>query len=316
MADPPSSHGPRYALVASDVHKRYGKRQALSGLSLRVPQGSITGLVGPNGAGKTTAFSIFAGLVFADSGTVDILGQGPFDPARHAGRVSVVPQDAELAPYTSVLEILVHFARLSGLSKARAELEAERALALVGLEERAHSKMRHLSHGMKKRVALAQALVGDPELVFLDEPTNGLDPELLLEVRSVILRQKGLRTLLVSSHHLAELEQVCDHVIFMQAGRAVLSGSMAELTRRAARVSYRLEEPVLVEVPGLEVELSQGLLCVEGPEGMPVWEVNRRVLPRLLELNARVLEVRAGRSLEAAYLDTRAKGLPRAPKAP
>ncbi|MDX2051328.1 MAG: ABC transporter ATP-binding protein [Polyangiaceae bacterium] len=294
-----------YALRAHAVVKRYGKLRALDGLTVDIPKGSITGLIGPNGAGKTTAFSIFAGLIHADSGSLDILGMGPFDPNKHAGKVTVVPQDCELAPHSTVREILVHFARLQGMSHGAALRDTDRILERVGLLDRQGAKLRQLSHGMKRRVAVGQALLGRPELVLLDEPTNGLDPELVLQMRELILAQRGERTLIVSSHNLAELENVCDHVIFLQRGKLVLSGSLSEVTQRSAHVTYHLEAPLQLDLPGMHVQANGSSLQVEGPTGMSVADVNNIVIPRLLEAGARLLEVRPGNSLEQAYMSTR-----------
>ncbi len=295
----------KFAVRAHGVFKRYGKLNALDGLSVDIPRGSITGLIGPNGAGKTTAFSIFAGLIHPDAGSLDILGMGPFDPARHAGKVTVVPQDCELAPHSTVREILVHFAQLQGLTRGAADRDTDRILARVGLGDRQRAKMHQLSHGMKRRVAVGQALLGKPELVLLDEPTNGLDPELVLQMRELILAQHGERTLIVSSHNLAELENVCDHVVFMQKGRLVLSGSLSEVTQRAARISYELETPIAFELPGVHILARGNTLQIEGPSGMSVADVNQMVIPRLLEAGARLVEVRPGKSLEEAYMATR-----------
>jgi len=168
------------ALSLRGVDKAYGKTTALRGLDLDVPAGALVGLIGPNGAGKTTAFGIVGGTVRPDAGRIDVLGAGPFDPAQHAGRVGLLPQDSELNPHTPVRDLLRFFGRLQGLGRRQAEVEADRVPTLVELRERAGSKIRQLSHGMRRRVAVAQALLGSPELVLLDEPTSGLDPDLVV----------------------------------------------------------------------------------------------------------------------------------------
>ena len=160
------------ALVVDAVCKRYGARVALDRLSFEVPAGGITGLVGANGAGKTTCFGVVAGLLKPDAGHVDVLGRGAFQAQRHAGLLGLLPQDAELAPHARVVDLLVYFARLQGSSRGLAAREAARVLELLSLADRARSRVRELSHGMRRRVAVAQALLGKPQLVLLDEPTS------------------------------------------------------------------------------------------------------------------------------------------------
>ena len=300
------------ALELRELRKRYGKREALRGLSFSVPRGSITGLIGPNGAGKTTTFSIVGGLLQADSGTVNLLGQGAYTPAQHRGRLGLLPQDAELPPHTPVGPWLYYLARLQGLSRAEARKERDRVLDLVSLTDRRGAKLRELSHGMRRRVAVAQALLGDPQLVLLDEPTSGLDPHLVAQMRDVLAAQRDERgtTLVVSSHVLAELEAVADHVVFMELGQCVKEGSLAAVTGRGSWVRYLLDstparELLTRRLGDLNWELQGKELRVELPSGGELVDTNARVLAHLLELEAGVLEVRRGDSLEQAYLDQR-----------
>ena len=299
------------ALVLRGLRKRYGRTVALDGLDLEVPKGSVMGLVGPNGAGKTTTFGIVSGAVRADEGTVSVLGEGAFDPAKHAGRVSVLPQDCELNPFSTARQLLVFFARLAGMSRPRARADAARVLALVRLEDRADSRVKQLSHGMRRRLAVAQALLGEPELVLLDEPTGGLDPHLVVEMREILRAQRGSRTLVVSSHILADLETTCDHVAFIEAGKCVRSGAVEEVTRRGAVVRVRLAEPI-VELAAVEELLAGREPRIEGAElvyslapGEDPAAVQSVILPALIANGARVLEVRLGDSLEAAYMESR-----------
>ena len=296
----------RFALRFSGVHKRYGRTRALDGLSLDVPRGTLLGLVGPNGAGKTTAFSVATGIVRPDSGTVDVLGDGPFDPARHAGRVTVLPQDCELAPHSSARQLLRFYAELGGQTRRESIRDADRVLALVRLEDKADARVRQLSHGMKRRLAVAQALLGDPELVLLDEPTGGLDPHLVVEMREVLRAQRGARTVVVSSHILADLEAICDRVAFLDEGRCVAEGPVDELTRGGGLLRVRLEAMLELEgigaLAGRDVrwEGSTLVLTLVGDEDPA--EVNAEILPALLEAGGRVLEVRLGETLEDAYM--------------
>ena len=228
------------ALRLRGVVKRYGKERGLDGLDLEVPKGSVFGLVGPNGAGKTTTFGIVSGALRADEGSVDILGGGAFDAQRHAGRVSVLPQDCALNAHSSAMQLLTFFAQLQGLRRRDAQKDAERVLELVKLRERAGARVGQLSHGMRRRLAVAQAFLGSPELVLLDEPTGGLDPELVVDMRELLRSQRGKRTLIISTHILGDIESTCDHVAFLEAGRCLRSGPLADLTKRSGLVRLRL----------------------------------------------------------------------------
>lgn len=296
------------ALRLRGVTKRYGKNVALDGLDLEVPRGSVFGFVGPNGAGKTTTFGIVSGAVHPDAGVIDVLGEGPFDPTKHAGRVAVLPQDCQLNPFSSARQILRFFARLQGASKREAQVDAERVLDLVQLRERGDARVGELSHGMKRRLAVAQAFLGDPELVLLDEPTGGLDPHLVVEMREVLRRQSKKRTVVVSTHILGDIESTCDHVAFLESGRCVKSAPMRELTRARSIVRVRLAEPIELDAiadvlkgcePTLEgLELTYTLddeLEAKQPE----------ILAALMSAGARILEVELGESLEAAYMQLR-----------
>jgi ABC-type multidrug transport system ATPase subunit len=203
------------------------------------------------------------------------------------------------------------------MSRAKARAEAARVLSLVRLEDRADSRVGQLSHGMRRRLAVAQALLGEPELVLLDEPTGGLDPHLVVEMREILRAQRGSRTLVVSSHILADLETTCDHVAFIEAGKCVRSGAVAEVTRRGAVVRVRLAEPV-IELSAVEDLLAGREARMEGAElvyalapGEEPAAVQSDILPALIAKGARVLEVRLGDSLEAAYMESRRADLGR-----
>lgn len=297
------------ALRLSGVHKRYGRTVALDGLDLEVPVGAICGLIGPNGSGKTTSFGIAAGLVRPDAGGVDVLDAGPFDPRRQGGRLALLPQDCQLNPDVPVVQILTHLARLQGLSAGQARHEAESKLDQVALRDVAGARIKQLSHGMRRRVAIAQTLLGAPDLALLDEPTSGLDPELAVHIRSVLAGQRGQRTLVISSHNLLELETICDHVVFIDKGCCVRSGSLAEVTQRGLLMRYHLGErvdlaPLAVRVPDLTLRWDEDDACLvaEAPTGWTAARINAEFIPVLLQRNANLLEVRQGQSLEAAYL--------------
>lgn len=283
------------ALVVEGLTRRFGARLALDALSFRVPEGSICGLVGPNGAGKTTTMSIIAGFLPADGGKVDLLGQGPFDPAKHRGRVGILPQDAELPTASTPRQLLTVWGRLQGLGGREVSGAVERVLEDVLLRDRADARIATLSHGMRRRVTVASALLGDPSFVLLDEPTSGLDPGQSRHLREVLVSRRGRKTILVSSHNLAELERMCDHVVMIADGRCTRAGSMEQVTGRTREVVVVLAPPF---PPGREGELRLQL----GPEDpRSVEDATTELLRALLAEGARIREVRPGDSLESRY---------------
>jgi ABC-type multidrug transport system ATPase subunit len=296
------------ALQLRGVHRAYGRLKAVDGLSFTVPAGSVCALIGPNGAGKTTTFSLVGGLMPPDAGEIDLLGEGPFDVLRHRGRVSLLPQDAELSSFTPVRGLLRHFAQLQGMSAGGAAKEADRLLAEVGLEDKAGARVHQLSHGMRRRVALAQALLGDPELILLDEPTSGLDPDLVVRVRALIRARGGRTAVLVSSHQLLELESTCDHAVFIEAGRCTHEGPMREVLGVDEQIQYALTAPLgaLAVGQGVTLEPTAGGARARVPPGASVAEVNAVVLPALLAAGIGVISVSPGvGSLEDAWLARR-----------
>lgn len=194
-------------IVTRNLTKRYGSKTALDDVSLQVEAGAPVALVGPNGAGKTTLMSLMCGYIQPDGGSLEILGHVP-GSRQLLGKVCALPQDALLDPNFSVGEQLSFFASLQGFSAKDARREAERVLELVELKDAARHKPTALSHGMGKRVAIAQALIGTPQLVLLDEPTAGLDPANARAVRELISHASEQTTFLISSHNLEELERL------------------------------------------------------------------------------------------------------------
>jgi ABC-2 type transport system ATP-binding protein len=213
-----------------ELHKNYGETVALRGISLRIAQGAIVGLVGPNGAGKTTLVEILEGLRIPSSGKVTVLGM---DPARRRSdllqRIGVQLQPVVLPEELTVIETFRMFATFF-----RKSLSLEQVLDRVGLNGIASQRNRTLSHGQKIRVAIGVTLINDPELVILDEPTSGLDPIARREMHALFsnLRETN-RTLLLTTHYIEEVERLCDRVIILCAGSIVADASPAELVAEA-----------------------------------------------------------------------------------
>jgi len=197
--------------------KAYGNKQALKNIDFEIHAGKPIALVGPNGAGKSTLFSILSGYVAATSGQARVLGY-PVGSKELIGRIGALPQDALFDPNLTILQQLSFLARLQGYSRYTSQVEAERTLDLMQLSNIKNEKITALSHGMKKRVAIAQALMGKPELVLLDEPTAGLDPENARNIRQQVTELSEEVTFIVSSHNLAELERMCAQVLHLEQG--------------------------------------------------------------------------------------------------
>jgi ABC-2 type transport system ATP-binding protein len=234
------------AVAVRGLTKSYGEHQALRGVDFTIGAGEVFGLLGPNGAGKTTTVEILEGYRERDGGTVEVLG---IDPA-HATRdwreqVGVVLQSSSLYPNLTVLESLRVYAGY--YAKPR---DAEEVTAIVGLAEKRDARVRTLSGGQKRRLDLGLALIGDPGLIFLDEPTTGFDPGARRQAWDTIrgLRELG-KTVLLTTHYLDEAEQLADRVAVLREGRIVREGTPAELTGGSVEteIHYRVNGSVVVE---------------------------------------------------------------------
>jgi lipooligosaccharide transport system ATP-binding protein len=218
------------------VVKRFGSVVALGGLNLEVPSGLCYGLLGPNGAGKSTAMRILTGQAVAEAGRVEVLGhQLPEQSKLARARMGVCPQESNLDVDLRVRDVLSVFARLYRVPAAERPGAVDRALALAGLGARARDRTVTLSGGMQRRLLIARALIHQPELVLLDEPTVGLDPQVRQELWSLVLslRDHGA-TVLMSTHYIEEAERLADRVAIMSSGHVVAEGTPAELIRAHA----------------------------------------------------------------------------------
>ena len=217
--------------------KRYGEITAVDGLSLETQRGHIFGLLGPNGSGKTTTISMLLGLVKPTSGSFKLFG-GSTSHQDALRRIGAIVETPSFYPYLSGRDNLAYFQGITGRGDRR---ELDSLLGKVGLADRAHSRFRTYSLGMKQRLGLAYALLGDPELLFLDEPTNGMDPAGMAEVREMIRDLgTGKRTVVLSSHLLHEVEQVCDSVAILSKGKLIAQGRVADLVHSRAGERMRL----------------------------------------------------------------------------
>jgi lipooligosaccharide transport system ATP-binding protein len=232
-------------LSASNLRKSYGRQEVVSGLELSIRAGECFGLLGPNGAGKTTTLRLCLGLTEPDAGEISLLGHPVPEKAREARmRVGVVPQADNLDPDFSVRENLLVFGRYFGIPDRTIEGRIPDLLEFSGLAGRAEEKIVTLSGGMKRRLTLARALINDPELLFLDEPTTGLDPQArhLIWERLKQLTARG-KTILLTTHFMDEAERLCTRLSIMDRGRIIASGSPREL------IALHIE-PQVLEVHG------------------------------------------------------------------
>jgi ABC-2 type transport system ATP-binding protein len=257
------------------VTKRFGATVALDDLSLQVPEGTVCGLLGPNGSGKTTAIRILLGLTGTNSGTASLLGAAPGSPgfvaaARQTGALIEGPALYGRASARQNMEI-----QAATLGLREADQQIAELLELVGLTDRADSSARSFSLGMKQRLGLAISLIGGPRLVMLDEPTNGLDPSGIVEIRELIKRlpERGV-TVLVSSHLLSEVELMCDRATIINKGKLVADGTMEEILASTGisegykvyvRISQSEAAATALRQAGLEVvDNGEGALVARG----------------------------------------------------
>ena len=226
------------AIAVRGLRKSYGALEAVRGIEFEVERGEVFGLLGPNGAGKTTTVEILEGYRKRDAGEVEVLGT---DPAAARGdwreRIGVVLQSSAMYETLSAAEMLKLFA-----GYYRESRPVDEVIALVGLQEKRDERVRRLSGGQRRRLDLALALIGDPELIFLDEPTTGFDPRARRQAWETIRGLRGLgKTILLTTHYLDEAEQLADRVAVLAHGQIVASGTPAELTGavRATEIRYR-----------------------------------------------------------------------------
>jgi ABC-2 type transport system ATP-binding protein len=307
-----SKKSPEPAARLIQVTKRFGATIAVNELSLRIPAGSVYGLIGPNGAGKTTTFSMLAGYLAPTRGEIHVLGHAPTDADALRSRIGVLPQDALLPASDRVGEFLVYAARLQDTPANKAEQLARDVLAEVDGKDWWDTRCGALSHGMAKRVALAQALIGEPEVVLLDEPTAGLDPRVAYEVRQIVSSRKGRCTLIVSSHNLQELEQICDAAAILDRGRVVAEGTMAELTATSEEIRIKLAPGPVPLGPVRELPMVKRAEFDDERRELVVYFERRTAdaeavigatLALLLQQGARISGVAKGRGLEKRVIE-------------
>jgi ABC-2 type transport system ATP-binding protein len=292
------------AVVTTGLTKEFGERRVVDNLDLAIPTGSVCGFVGPNGAGKTTTIRMLLGLIRPTSGEARILRGDIHDPPSYLASVGALIESPAFYPALSGRDNLLVLARLGQLPTSTIPGVLER----VGLGDRAGDRFSRYSLGMKQRLGIAAALLAEPSLLILDEPTNGLDPAGIVEMRSLIrsLANEGM-TLFVSSHLLSEIEHICDHVVMIRSGRRVFQGSVVELRdMRTAELVLRPKDSKqlgllaqLISDRGLDAEIEDATSSAVVAAGSSMGgELNRAAFESGVTLNH--LAERE-RSLEEAY---------------
>jgi ABC-2 type transport system ATP-binding protein len=317
-------------ISASDLSKRYGDVTAVDGISLHIERGEVVGFLGPNGAGKTTTLRILAGFIPPTSGWARIAGHDVLRAPRAAKKqVGYLPERPPLYPEMTARDYLRFVARIKGLSRKRAREEVERVIAQTDIAQVAARLIAGLSRGFQQRVGLAQALLGEPPVLLLDEPTVGLDPNQIQFVRNLIRTLARERTVLLSTHFLYEVEEVCSRVLILREGRVVADAPLAELARGhgfVERVAVGIDSAdaaqlaearrIIGEVPGIHTvdpdPARPGRFLAACAEGVaPGAEIARRLvqarlpLSELTPLRPRLEEVYLQLTGQAPAVETR-----------
>jgi ABC-2 type transport system ATP-binding protein len=253
-----------YAIDFRNLKKTFytlrGPVEALRGLDLQVKAGEIFGYIGVNGAGKSTSIKVLLGLIRASSGSATVFGEAAGSLAARK-KIGYLPEVANYHEFMSAAELLMVHARLAGVPRALRQERCRDALEVVGLSARKHSRISEYSKGMKQRVGVAQALVSDPPLLILDELTSGLDPFAQRDLRQILTRLKERNiTVFFSSHHMSEVESICDRAAIIHGGQLQACGTISDLTENRERVEM-LWEPAEVHDP-LEQISAQGTASV------------------------------------------------------
>jgi ABC-2 type transport system ATP-binding protein len=321
-----SPGGPHRVLVADDLRKSYGPRPALRGLSFTLEAGRILGFLGPNGAGKTTSIRILTTMLEPDGGRFEVDGIGCEHPEQIRWRIGVLPESFGLPKQMTGIEYLSFFGQLYGRTAKEARTRGQALLEEVGLGQRTKSLVGTYSHGMRQRLGIARALVNDPAVVFLDEPTLGLDPRGQTELRDLV-RQVALDRatgVVLCSHLLSEVETVCDDVVILSSGEVVARGTVSDVIGRSEHNVVRVRVPPQMtegSVRALEAVASVRTVTTAG--GMPGWlrveldsaaaelnGINNRILGALIQADVPILsfEPQGGR-LQDVFLDLTSGGI-------
>lgn len=312
-------------LVADGLQKNYGPRHALRGLTFTLKAGRLLGFLGPNGAGKTTSIRILTTIMEPDAGRFTVDGISNEYPQQIRRRIGVLPESFGLPKQMTGIEYLTYFGQLYGRTRADARAVGLSLLEEVGLKDRVRSLVGTYSHGMRQRIGIARALVNDPVVVFLDEPTIGLDPRGQQELLGLVKQIAHERSagVILCSHLLSEVESVCDDVVIMSSGEMVASGTVSDVIGRTEQNVVRIRVPAAdIGDSQRELEGVSGVRKVTAAGGMPGWlrvefeesaddrHINNRILDALLRADIPVLSLEPeGGRLQDVFLQLTAGGI-------
>ncbi|GMQ80919.1 MAG: ABC transporter ATP-binding protein [Rhodothermia bacterium] len=303
---------PCFAITTDGLRKTYsrpfGRRKvtALDGLSIQIQKGEIYGLLGPNGAGKTTLLKLLLGIVSPTAGSAELFGKS-VKLASSRLRVGFLPEDHRFPPFLTAMQTLIVYGRLATVDKKTIQEKAPKLLEQVGLNQWSDARLKEFSKGMMQRLGIAQALMNDPSLLFLDEPTDGVDPIGRRQIRDLLVSLKGTgMTIFLNSHLLSEVEHVCTRVGILHRGKLVRTGSVEDLTRVSGKYEIQIaddQKPLVTEsFPDMQFSdrLDEAWVRLEAADAT---ELNQQI-DRLRNSGVQILSiVPQVRSLEASFME-------------
>ncbi len=281
-------------IIAEGIKKKYGNKPALKGVSLKAEKGKVTAILGPNGAGKTTLIRIILGLIFPDDGEIRILDKDPFKDKTVFKKIGYIQELPNLPPFLSGREVLEFSAKIKGVDKS----EIPKLLEMVGMTENADKKIAKYSKGMIQRIAIAEAMLGNPEVLIMDEPNMGTDPVLISNFRNMVKNlAKDGRTVLMTSHEMEDVKKIADKVYFIYKGSVYFEGTVEDLIKRFLGIRIIIETD---DIENLKSEASK-IDFVKNVEG----EKNKVILTLTEDRREELIKrlVLAGVKLRSFYLD-------------
>ena len=297
---------PEKIIEVRNLSKRFGSFQAVHDVSFTVYKGDVFGFLGPNGAGKSTSIRCLNSLIKPDSGTVKVFGES-ISTHRESilGRVGSIIEKPDFYKYLSAYRNLEIFSRISGKPSTKAEIYT--MLDFVGLGGREKDKFAGFSHGMKQRLGIAQTLLHNPDLIILDEPTTGLDPQGIIDIRNLILRLKNEqnKTVLLSSHNLAEIELICNRMVIINKGRSIVEGNVSELMN-GENLILRLEASPMTAAKNILLAWKPSLLWDNVGDSSIQFPIEKSEIPALTKLlvenKIEIFSLEAKRTLEDYFI--------------
>ena len=297
---------PEKIISVRHLSKKFGSFQAIHDVSFSVYKGDVFGFLGPNGAGKSTSIRCLNSLIKPDSGTIEIFGESITTHRESIlGRIGSIIEKPDFYKYLSAYRNLEIFSRISGKPSSRQEIY--KMLDFVGLGGRERDKFAGFSHGMKQRLGIAQTLLHNPDLIILDEPTTGLDPQGIIDIRNLILRLKNEqnKTVLLSSHNLAEIELICNRMVIINKGRSMVEGKVSELMN-GENLILRLEASPIPAVKNVLLAWKPDLSWENVGDSALQFPIEKSEIPLLtkvlVENNIEIFSLEAKRTLEDYFI--------------